>query len=410
MRKTNFCLPLIGIVLMAMALPTEATSLKVLHEFKGDPDGANPVAGLTFDTAGNLYGTTTAGGAGLGTVFKLTPSSDGTWTEKVLYRFKGGRDGANPYAGLIFDGAGNLYGTTANGGSAKCGGCGTVFKLAPNSNGGWTESVLYRFLGGSDGFAPSGLIFDAAGKNLYGTTVYGGNVCNGSPGCGIVFKLASNRNGSWTERVLYAFKSNGVDGTQPVAPLTFDIAGNLYGTTSTGGQSETCSSCGTIFKLTPNSGGSWTESVLYSFTGLGDGQYPQGELILDTAGNLYGTNIASENNGGGAVFKLDTNGGLSVVKHPGTYVYAGLVFDPEGNLYGTTVSTGPLGGGGGVVFKLTPRSGGGWTNNVVHAFVGKPAQHSWANLVLDKAGNLYGTTKDCGKGETCQGVVFEISP
>jgi uncharacterized repeat protein (TIGR03803 family) len=220
----------------------------VLHRFLFTAaDGQEPTAGLVFDAAGNLYGTTASGGGGI--VFKLAPNPDGTWTENVLHSFtRNSADGDIPRAGLIFDSSGNLYGTTASGGgSSACivgggaEGCGVVFKLAPNPDGTWTESILYSFTGGADGAGPqAGLIFDAAG-NLYGTTYSGGSTaCTG--GCGVVFKLTPTGS-SWSERVLHSF---GGHGEFPNGPVIFDPAGNLFGTTSAGS-----SNFGLVFEITP---------------------------------------------------------------------------------------------------------------------------------------------------------------
>src|ERR1022692_3318787 len=206
-----------------------AAEEKVLHNFNNDgTDGTLPYGGLIFDAAGNLYGTTSVGGtSNTGTVFELTPAADGTWTEKVLHSFSGGTDGIHPYAGLIFDAAGNLYGTTELGGAY---GYGTVFEVTPAAGGTWTEKVLHSFYNdGTDGLEPyAGLILDAAG-NLYGTTQDGGTAFTGK-----VFQLTTAAGGTWTEKVVHTFGSS-TDGIDPVAGLIFDGAGNLYGTTSRGG-------------------------------------------------------------------------------------------------------------------------------------------------------------------------------
>jgi uncharacterized repeat protein (TIGR03803 family) len=407
---------ILAVLAMALMLPTgavAASTYKVLYRFIY---GANPHAGLIFDAAGNLYGTTTRGGAyGGGTVFKLTPNSDGTWTESVLHSFATGEDSRYPQGNLIFDAAGNLYGTTSGG---EQDGSGTVFKLTPNSDGSWTESVLYAFCSlknCTDGASPfAGLIFDQAG-NLYGTTAVGG-----ATGGGTAFKLTPNSNGSWMEGVLYSFCSltNCADGYEPSAGLIFDQAGNLYGTTASGGEQD---GSGTVFKLTPNSDGSWTESVLHSFTSTPDGANPFAGLIFDAAGNLYGTTTAGGSNkcggGCGTVFKLKPNSDgtwtESVLRrfagHLAATPYAGLTFDVAGkNLYGTT----EFGGGqdGGSVFKLAPNSDGGWAYSVLHDFQFDPAGYPVSDPVLDKAGNLYGTTAQCGTASNCSGVVFEITP
>ena len=325
-------------------------------------DGAFPTASLIFDGTGNLYGTAYAGGAnGLGTVFKLAPNAHGSWTESVLHTFTGGTDGGFPWASLIFDQMGNLYGTTYGGADDL----GTVFKLTPNADGSWTESVLHNFTGGADGANPyASLIFDQAG-NLYGTTSEGGD---GSScpyqHCGVVFELMPNGNGTWTESVLHRFKG-GEDGGFPYAGLIFDQAGNLYGTTEVGGNRVCLDGCGVVFELTRQDDGSWAESLPYSFSDR-DGRYPLAGLISDTAGNLYGTtNLGGDRSlcggtGCGVVFKLVPNSNgkwTETVLHrfldrPGAGPYAGLIFDASGNLYGTTV--GDVNSTHGSVFEITP--------------------------------------------------------
>jgi uncharacterized repeat protein (TIGR03803 family) len=418
---------------------------KTLHTFTGGKDGSFPYAGLIFDAVGNLYGATEMGGkcfyaSDCGVVFKLTASGDGSWTESVLHTFcslTNCRDGAYPEATtLIFDAAGNLYGTTRGGGAY---GGGTIFKLTPNSNGSWTESVLYSFCSltnCSDGSLPyAGLIFDAAG-NLYGATLGGGNQCFYAIGCGVVFKLTASGDGSWTESVLHTFCSltNCSDGENPYAGLIFDQAGNLYGATEGGGnQCFYNSSCGVVFKLTPNSNGNWTESVLYSFcslTNCRDGAYPEATtLIFDAAGNLYGTTGAGGPGGSGdcgVVFKLapNTDGrwtetvlhGFTCGKDGGR-PQAGLVFDRAGNLYGTTEFYGSsscnYGSGCGVVFRLTPSADGGWREEVLHIFLDHPGAWPYAGVILDAAGNVYGTTYGDAEYPTCShycGSVYEITP
>ena len=340
-------------------------TLTVLHEFTS-ADGAYPQAGLVFDTDGNLYGTTYQGGAYKygGVVFKLAPNPDGTWTESVLHSFTGGADGWEPVAGLILDATGNLYGTTGGGGVLENGNRhGVVFKLTPSSDGTWTESVLHSFTGhadGGDGAYPSArLIFGEAG-NLYGTTFNGGGSTACAyyfTGCGVVFKLAPNPDGTWTESVLYSFTGY-ADGAEPDAGLILDAAGNLYGTTYEGGYGTPGGhGHGVVFELARNPDGNWTESVLYSFTGGADGANPVAELLFDAAGNLYSTAAAGGLQNQGTVFELTpTSSGwsetvlrkfLGLAKGP----VAPVIFDPKGNLYGTT-SSGT--GNYGVVFKITP--------------------------------------------------------
>ena len=324
----------------------------VMHSFTGGADGAFPLAGLILDAAGNLYGTTEYGGnlacnsgVGCGTVFKMDP----TGKETVLYSFTRGVDGAGePFAGVIRDTAGNLYGTTAQGGPFSSG---TVFKVDTTGK----ETVLYYFTGGwggKDGYLPSGpLIRDAAG-NLYGATQLGGNYSFGT-----LFKVDS----TGKETVLYRFRG-GSNGDEPVGGLIMDKAGDLYGVTQGGGTSYN----GTVFKLNPVG----NKTVLYNFTGGADGTLPVGGLIADTAGNLYGTtayggSINCSGDGCGTVFKLDKTGKETVLYSftggaDGALPAAGLIRDAAGNLYGTAIFSGDSGslctivGGCGVVFKITP--------------------------------------------------------
>jgi len=396
-----------------------ATLEKVLHNFNSNgTDGANPYAGLIFDAAGNLYGTTYLGGtgsclfsgSGCGTVFELSPNGTGGWTEQVLHTFNhNGTDGIEPSAGLIFDGAGNLYGTTNGGGTQ---GVGTVFELSPNGHGGWTETVLYNFSGYPDGAYPyAGLIFDAVG-NLYGTTEYGGTYSKCYGGCGTVFVLTPAAGGGWTETVLLSFNDHG--GAYPAASLILDASGNLYGTTYEGG----AFGVGTAFELTPQTGGGWKEKVLHDFNNNGkDGYYPEAGLIFDATGNLYGTTYGGGADNVGAVFRLTrkaSGGWAEKILHDfndngkdGAYPAAGLIVDASGNLYGTT-----YGGafGLGTAFELTPKAGGGWTEKILHRFNdnGKDGNHPQASLVFDASGNLYGTTYD--GGVYGDGTVFEITP
>ena len=391
---------------------------KVLFNFNGT-DGYQPMYGLIFDAAGNLYGTAFGGGDpscgdpnGCGTVFQLTPAPGGGWTETVLHSFKGyPTDGSYPYAGVIFDAAGNLYGTTDWGGTY---GGGTVFELTPTAGGGWTEKVLHSFGNGADAAFPYAcLIFDAAG-NLYGTTGGGGTY-----GVGTVFELSPAAGGGWTETVLHSF--NGSDGHGPEAGLIFDAAGKLYGTTAWGGTGTDClnTGCGTVFKLTPVAGGGWTETVLHSFSNT-DGALPFAGLIFDAAGNLYGTTQQGGSYGFGTVFELTPTAGGGWTEtvlfsfngnwsgRDGGLPEAGLIFDAAGNLYGTTGAGGTYAYG--TAFELTPTAGGGWTETVLHSFNnnGTDGESPLAGLIFDAAGNLYGTTG--GGGTYGLGMVFELTP
>ncbi len=404
-----------GVVFKLVPHPKKSWTESVLHAFSDTIGDGWPTAGLVLDAAGNLYGTTPQGGTGCGKVFKLAPNPHGTWAESVLYQFAGGMDGCQPYAGLIFDQSGNLYGTTLYGGNSACGfgGCGVVFKLTPNLGGSWTESVLYSFTGFTDGISPAAsLIFDPAG-NLYGTTERGGGNCY-NQGCATVFKLAPNTDGSWTESVLYLFCSlkNCHDGGYPsFAGLVLDQPGNLYGTTPIGGYSG----CGVVYKLAPNLDGSWTETAIHQFSCGKDGGNPVAGVIFDKAGNLYGTTQTGGTYGHGVAFKLtpSTNGSWTEkqIHHftggkDGGNPMASLIFDQVGNLYGTASGGGAAGYG--VVFRLTPNSNGRWSETVLQAFTNHPGAYPVADLIFDAAGNLYGTTP--GDGTTTHGSVFEITP
>ena len=416
---TVFPLTLFMVLGIYVSTVSAAPVESVLYRFKGGTDGEISLASLVEDQAHNLYGTTFAGGAsGLGTVFEIS-RPETTWTETVLYSFAGGNDGSFPSSSLIFDKAGNLYGTTyAGGGSANCGGtpggCGTVFQLTPPATQGapWTETVLYNFTGLADGANPAGgLLMDRDG-NLYGTTYNGGGVVCGTGTCGTAFELTppAVQGGAWTETVLHAF-GKGNDGIHPAVGLTFGVHGGIFGTTQGG-----TSTAGVVFKLKPpvSQGGAWTEGVIYRFTGGADGGSPNG-LIIDKTGNLYGTTSAGGQSYG-LVFELSpTSGGAwtqSVLYtftngSDGAQSYANLLFDKQGNLYGTT-SAGGLNNNGSV-FELTPPAvlGGPWTETTVYDFKGgHDGQTPYSGLTFGYRGQLYGTTS-LGGGPKA-GTVFRI--
>lgn len=323
-----------------------AAAPKVLHDFGlgAQLGGSSLYAGLILDEAGNLYGTAEFGGAyGHGVVFRLSPNASGGWTETVLHSFKGGTsDGATPHASVIRDSAGNLYGTTVGGGGGTCpGGCGIVFQLLPAASGSWTEAVPHRFTGGTDGAGPySGVILDGAG-NLYGATTAGG-----AKGFGAVYKLTPGGAGGWKETVLYSFQ--GIpDGSTACAAPVFDPAGNLYGTTTGGGSNRR----GTAYELSPQADGSWKEQVLHSFHGTTDGSDLFNGLILDASGNLFGAAQTGGSANSGIAFEL-SKGATGVWTETILHTFLGvaaqdganpnaLIFDATGALYGTSV-----GGGG----------------------------------------------------------------
>jgi uncharacterized repeat protein (TIGR03803 family) len=334
---------------------------------------------------------------------------------QVLHSFTGGTDGYEPLANLVADAAGNLYGTTVEGGSTEyCGGigCGIVFELvAPKSpNGVWKENVLYRFTGSADGAYPeAGLVLDDQG-NLYGTTQIGGifdGLCVAGQtdlGCGVVFELSPNSGGSWAETVIHGFTGQNWDGAYPVANLIFDSSGNLYGTTEL---SAGCpSSCGfldgdgIVFELTPNGSQNWTETILYQFDTGVDGAVPLAGLTFDQAGNLYGTTSTGGANQLGTVFEVMPpilQGGQWTLSTLYSFTSSGgprggVIFDSSGNLYGTT------GNGDGTVFELSPAGNGVWIESILYAFGEGRTAMPYGGLVSDRSGNLYGTTigKTCG--------------
>jgi len=403
-------------IIFVFAHAASAQKFKVLHVFDGK-DGANPQGPLIFDAAGNLYGVTFNGGlssgncwdGSCGTVYELTPNGDGTWIHKVLHYFTGDED-SNPEMGVIFDAAGNLYGMT-NGGPHS----GNVYELTPQIGGDWSYGVLYQMGGAYDGNPGGGMIFDAAG-NLYGTTEWG---CGYGWGVACVFQMVPN-GGSWTFNLLYGLDFMGSTGWFPngTTPI-FDAKGNLYATAELGGLgSSNCSSygCGVVFELSPSQNGPWTLTDLHVFTGGVDGGDPICPLAFDAAGNLYGTTSLAGKYGYGNVFELSPTGDgtwKGQVLHQftggkdGGAPTAGVILDAAGKLYGTTTKGGAYGFG--VVYRLTPTRSGGWKEAVIHAFRNNTsANPNYSNLILDAAGNLYGTV--AGDDATTAGKVFEIMP
>lgn len=404
--------------LILLAAPVRAQTFSILHHFTGAADGKFPASGVTLDSAGNLYGTTDDGGIGFGVVFKLAHRSSG-WVLTPLYTFQGGDDGEDPFAKVVFGPDGSLYGTTTSGGghgNCQCygqdTGCGVVYKLIPPQTAcrsticPWTETVLHRFGASGDGGCPrSSVAFDRMG-NIYGTTTTGGAHDRGT-----IYTLTPSE-GGWTEAILHDF--SGADGADPRSEVTMDPFGNLYGTTSQGGQGCSGSGCGTVYKL-GRIGTGWVENVLYSFAGTTDGGLPDGGVIFDAQGNLYGTTLyGGGSDGDGTVFQLVPSPNFWTLNT--LYILSGasggpdatLVMDSGGNLYGTTFEA-P--NGYGAAFKMT-QSAGGWTFNYLHVFDGADGSYLFGPVVMDAAGNLYGTTWQGAQG--CQpygcGVVWEITP
>ncbi|MFZ0285423.1 MAG: choice-of-anchor tandem repeat GloVer-containing protein [Terriglobales bacterium] len=383
-----------------------ASNGKLVYSFTGFGDGGDPATGLTFDSAGNGYGTTVNGGAyGFGTVFELKRLSRGKFQEMVLYSFSGFADGKNPYGGVTFDANGNLYGTTVaggNGGLCAGDGCGVIFELT-DDEGKWTDDVLYNFSGGNDGSGPGGgVVFDGAG-NLYGTTPDGGEF-----GQGVVYEL-SLQNGNWQQTVIHAF-TGGNDGAVGSLGLLLLTGGNFYGVSELGG----AHGAGTVFELSPMAGGKWGFTTLYGFRGEPGAGFPYGGLITDGENNLYGTTYYGGKDGSGTVFKLDGSTGKQSVLHSfaegtdGGYPTSTLIFDAAGNLYGTTSMGGFPECDCGTVFELAPANGG-WRETVLHRFKEKPdGGYPYYGLNPDPSGNLFSTTASGGNNEA--GIVFGFTP
>ncbi len=428
-------------VLRLLVLTVACTALgwaqvpeRLIFSFNGT-NGRTADSGLVSDAHGNVYGTTFNGGPNsFGSVYELTPVTSGIWHETVLYNFTGA-DGAFPVASLTFDHDGNLYGTTQLGGLGTCStsggqalGCGVVFKLTHTGNT-WQESTVYEFQPGvNKGVIPvGGVILDAAG-NLYGTTwapgVQGDGIYDRAgkgpilgtywgctqPGCGgTVYKLTPTQNG-WQETDLYAF-TGAADGSSSEANLVFDSAGNLYGTTPYGGAGTCQYGCGTVFELSPANGG-WTETVVHDFA-RSDGAYPMAPLTVDASGNFYSTTNVGGPGNVGTVFKLTKAGQQwqeSVLYsftggNDGSYPYAGVIFDSRGNLYGTAAEGGV--NSVGTLYALVPNNGT-WTQVVLHGFrSGSDGQLPYGPPMLWN-GWLLGATQ--GGGAHNEGAVYQVFP
>jgi uncharacterized repeat protein (TIGR03803 family) len=425
------CAAVLGSSLAAGAGPEQ-----VLYRFQAEADGAQPNAGLIADATGNLYGTTSAGGGagcgglGCGTAFELSRQQNGSWSETSLHGFQGGADGEYPNAPLIADGAGNLYGTTLEGGSDNCGagsGCGTVFELSRGKHG-WTEWVLYAFTTKAheervhapqtfrpDVWSPNGIVFDSAG-NLDGFGSLGGRcVQNGHLiacyGGGFELARPAKHRGHWKEKVIYRVRDTLEGG--PEGPPVFDAAGNVYGVTIG-------ANYGSVFKLRPPSRNrNWREETLYTFAGGSDGGYPAPDLVTDASGNLYGATEGYQSLAGN-VFELapakkgawnETSLYSFANAADGETPAAAPILDSEGNLYGVTEAGGQ--NGFGVVYELSARESG-WTETVLYSFAGASDGETPEGTVLLDTGNLFGITYAGGNGgcygnEGC-GTAFEVMP
>ncbi len=408
-RKRPNSIHLVGGFLALVALflcagAVKASTTEVIYSFAGAEDGEYCDTDVAIDAAGNLYGTSVLGGAfGGGTVWQLSPVGGG-WVHTVLYSFTGGADGGEPYKGVTLDKAGNLYGTAVTGGSGSCeGGCGVTYKLTKSGTT-WTQRVIHAFTGGDDGSGPGARVAVDNRGNVYGMTPTGG-----ANGVGTIYFLHAKANGDWAFRVIHTF-TGGSDGSSGSAGKLLLRGGHVYGAATTGGANGS----GTVFKLTPTPAGEWDFNLLYSFHGAPDGIFPYGALLFDAQGNLYGTTYYGGANGLGTVYKLSPN---PAGEWSETVLYsfkAGTdgnssisnLVAAAGNLYGTT-SEGGLGSG--TIFKLTRRQNGTWTESLPHSFENSPdGAFPYAGMVGDGTGTFFGATVHGGDGG--DGTIYKFIP
>ena len=395
-----FCAP------VRAAAQTETVLFNFQYDFNYDV-GFSPLANLTFDSAGNLYGTNFLGGVDdRGTAYELSPGAGGIWTATVLHDFGTiDDDGNRPTSTLAFDSAGNLYGTCTGGGSATNG---TVFQIKPGAGGTWSERTIYSFghRTTKDGWDPNGQVTLDSSHHLFGTTIQGG----GLQEVGFVFELTPEASGIWSETKPYVFGENPAVGAPTYVGVILDSAGNLYGSsfeTADGGG-------GAVYKLSPASGGGWTSSALHTFGSGTDGANP-GAIVFGPGGAIFGATYAGGTYGGGTIFELTPNAGggwSETILHSfgngsdGSSPFYAPVIDAAGNVYGSTEAGGTAGVG--IVFQLTP-SHGAWTETILHNFTSDGTDgYSPNGLTLGADGNLYGTTPY--GGIYGGGTVFEITP
>lgn len=404
-RRVVFCANRILVACAAIVASTAAWAsnpAKIIYSFSGGSDGGYADTELVRDSAGNLYGTSVQGGTyNSGTVFQVSPAGVHT----VLYSFKGGRDGGEPYKGVTLGPDGSLYGTAVAGGGGHCdSGCGVVFKLT-NTGGTWTQTVIHKFSGVIDGAGPGSPV--AFGQNGY---IYGTTPTGGAYGMGTVYQIKPQGDG-WRLLVIHAF-TGGADGTGGSAGrLLVDGAGNLFGVCTSGG----VNGFGTVYEMSHRPG-HWTFTTLYAFKDSPDGGLPYGGLVLDQAGNLYGTTYYAGANEQGTVFQLTpgSSGWNESVLYSfqsgrdGANPISGLVMDAAGNLYGTTSAGGALCGCG-VIFRMHHASNGQWRESVLYRFPGSPrAGNAYNGMIVDSSGNFWGTTVNGGSGG--DGAIYEFTP
>jgi uncharacterized repeat protein (TIGR03803 family) len=387
------------------AAVANASATTIIYSFQGGADGFYADTDLALDPAGNLYGTTVQGGDfGSGTVWRLHPNGDGSWTHTVLYSFTGGTDGAEPYKGVTLDGAGNLYGTAVTGGGGACeGGCGVAYRLA-NAGGTWTETVIHPFTGGDDGSGPGArLTLDDNG------TVYGMAPTGGTFGAGTIYEMKPGKRG-YTFKVIHPF-TGGADGAGGSAGALVLHGGNLYGAATSGGSDGE----GTVYALTRKPNGGWAFHLLYAFQDQPDGGFPYGGLTFDALGNIYGTTYYAGANDVGAVYELSPHKAgwnerllYSFRGYDGASPIGNVSFDGAGNIYGTA-SSGGSPAGFGVIFKLVPGAHRTWKERVAHAFAGAPdGALPYNGMVSDGQGHFFGATTHGGASDN--GAIYRFTP
>lgn len=393
--RVLLCLSFIAVF---TTLPAQAQTLITLHTFAGQMDGGAPEGLVAVDRAGNVYGSSPDGGSYRGGAVFRASSRHGAWTLTPIYDFQRGQDGSDPLAGVTLGPDGAIYGTTLQGGGTGCTdnmGCGTVFRLTPQASFcrmvlcPWTETVIYHAVNPSD---PSvffgGVIVDNAGN------VYGMSVAGGTNNCGVVYKLSPS-GGSYTLSEPYSFQC-GNDGADSLGTLGMDAAGNLYGMATYGGQFG----YGTVFKLVHSAGG-YTFQLLYSFTGGADGAMPVSNVVLDSAGNVYGASGE-----GGGIFQITPSGAYTLIDTQASFLQAPISIDAAGSIYGTTYTGGTHDAGS--IFKLA-YSNGVWTHTILHSFDGNDGALPLSGVGFDASGNLYGTTTFAG-GPADDGTLWQLTP
>jgi uncharacterized repeat protein (TIGR03803 family) len=394
-----------ALAFVTAALPAQASSVQVIYSFAGGTDGLYADTDVVMDPSGNLYGTTVQGGDhASGTVWQLHPNGDGSWSHSVLYSFTGGADGAEPYKGVTLDASGNLYGTATSGGGGTCdSGCGVAYMLA--NDGAWTQSVIHAFTGGDDGAGPGAPLTVGPHGDLYGMAPTGG-----ADGAGTIYRIYQ-KNGAWNLQVIHTF-TGGKDGSGGSAGRLVLKGLSLYGTATAGGKFGE----GTVYSLAPASTGAWPLHVLYAFKDQPDGGFPYGGLMFDGVGNLYGTTYYAGANDLGMVYELTPMQSGRWREHAlysfrggsdGAQWIGNLVSDSAGNLYGTTSAGGALGQG--TVFALAPKKHHTWQESVLHSFGGSSdGALPYSGMIGDGQGHFFGATTRGGSAG--DGALFEFTP